>query len=148
DQLLALYAERKTAPGHAFSKDSNWQREFEDAFEFQETPDQQRAIDEVKRDMESPLSMDRLLCGDVGYGKTEVAMRAAFKPRADAKHAAILAATAVLPFQHPQTFRRRFAAFPMRMEMLSRFRTDKEQRETLEELEAGKLDIVLGTHRL
>jgi transcription-repair coupling factor (superfamily II helicase) len=148
DQLLALYAERKTAPGYAFSKDSNWQREFEDAFEFQETPDQERAIDEVKRDMESPLPMDRLLCGDVGYGKTEIAMRAAFKAVAEGKQVAVLAPTTVLAFQHLETFRRRVAAFPMRMEMLSRFRTDKEQEKMLEELEAGKLDIVIGTHRL
>ena len=148
DQLLALYAERKTTPGHAFPKDTNWQREFEDAFEFQETPDQLRAIEDVKRDMESGLPMDRLLCGDVGYGKTEVAMRAAFKAIADGKQVAVLAPTTVLAFQHLETFRRRFAAFPMRMEMLSRFRTDKEQKKTLEELEAGKLDIVIGTHRL
>jgi len=148
DQLLALYAERKTTAGHSFPKDTNWQREFEDAFEFQETPDQLRAIDEVKRDMESPLPMDRLLCGDVGYGKTEVAMRAAFKAIADGKQVAVLAPTTVLAFQHLETFRRRFAAFPMRMEMLSRFRTDKEQKKALEELEAGKLDIVIGTHRL
>jgi len=148
DQLLALYAERKTAPGHAFPKDTNWQREFEDAFEFQETPDQQRAIDEVKRDMESALPMDRLLCGDVGYGKTEVAMRSAFKAIADGKQVAVLAPTTVLAFQHLETFKRRFAAFPVRMEMLSRFRSDKEQQKTLEELETGKLDIVIGTHRL
>jgi transcription-repair coupling factor (superfamily II helicase) len=148
EQLLALYAERKTAPGHAFPPDTNWQREFEDAFEFQETPDQQRAIEDVKRDMESNLPMDRLLCGDVGYGKTEVAMRAAFKAMADGKQVAVLAPTTVLAFQHLETFKRRFAAFPMRIEMLSRFRTDKEQKKTLEELEAGKMDVVIGTHRL
>jgi len=148
EKLLALYAERKTAPGHAFPPDSNWQREFEDAFEFQETPDQQRAIEDVKRDMESSLPMDRLLCGDVGYGKTEVAMRAAFKALADGKQVAVLAPTTVLAFQHLETFKRRFAAFPMRIEMLSRFRTDKEQKKTLEELEAGKVDVVIGTHRL
>jgi transcription-repair coupling factor (superfamily II helicase) len=148
EQLLALYAERKTAPGHAFPVDTNWQREFEDAFEFQETPDQQRAIEDVKRDMESSLPMDRLLCGDVGYGKTEVAMRAAFKALADGKQVAVLAPTTVLAFQHLETFKRRFAAFPMRIEMLSRFRTDKEQKKTLEELEAGKMDVVIGTHRL
>jgi transcription-repair coupling factor (superfamily II helicase) len=147
-QLLALYAERKTAPGHAFPPDSNWQREFEDAFEFEETPDQQRAIEDLKRDMESPLPMDRLLCGDVGYGKTEVAMRAAFKAIADSKQVAVLAPTTVLAFQHFETFRHRFAAFPVRVEMLSRFRTDKEQKKILEELEAGKVDIVIGTHRL
>jgi len=148
DQLLALYAERKTTPGHSFPVDSNWQREFEDAFEFEETPDQQRAIDDVKRDMESPLPMDRLLCGDVGYGKTEVAMRAAFKSLADSKQVALLAPTTVLAFQHYETFRRRFAAFPIRIEMLSRFRSEKEQKKTLEELEAGKVDVVVGTHRI
>jgi transcription-repair coupling factor (superfamily II helicase) len=148
EQLLALYAERKTVTGHAFPTDTTWQREFEDAFEFQETPDQQRAIEDVKRDMESPLPMDRLLCGDVGYGKTEVVMRAAFKALADSKQVAVLAPTTVLAFQHLETFRRRFAAFPMRIEMLSRFRTEKEQKKTLEELEAGKVDIVIGTHRL
>jgi transcription-repair coupling factor (superfamily II helicase) len=148
EQLLALYAERKTAPGHAFPVDTNWQREFEDAFEFEETPDQQHAIEDVKRDMESPLPMDRLLCGDVGYGKTEVAMRAAFKAVADSKQVAVLAPTTVLAFQHYETFRRRFAAFPARIEMLSRFRSDKEIKKTLEEVEAGKVDVVIGTHRL
>src|SRR6202042_3163727 len=148
EKLLALYAERKTAPGHAFPPDSNWQREFEDAFEFQETPDQQRAIEDVKRDMEASLPMDRLLCGDVGYGKTEVAMRAAFKAIADSKQVAILAPTTVLAFQHFETFKRRFAAFPARIEMLSRFRTTAQQKESLAALEAGKADIVIGTHRL
>jgi transcription-repair coupling factor (superfamily II helicase) len=148
EQLLALYAERKTTPGHAFPPDSNWQREFEDAFEFEETPDQQRAIEDVKRDMQSTVPMDRLLCGDVGYGKTEVAMRAVFKAVADSTQAAVLAPTTVLAFQHYETFRRRFAAFPVRIAMLSRFRTEKEQKKTLEELEAGKVDIVIGTHRL
>jgi transcription-repair coupling factor (superfamily II helicase) len=148
EKLLALYAERKTTSGHAFSPDSNWQREFEDAFEFEETPDQQRAIEDVKRDMGSPLPMDRLLCGDVGYGKTEVAMRASFKAVADSKQVAVLAPTTVLAFQHFETFRRRFAAFPVRIEMLSRFRTAKEQKTILEEVEAGKVDIVIGTHRL
>jgi transcription-repair coupling factor (superfamily II helicase) len=148
EQLLALYAERKLTPAYAFPADSNWQREFEDAFEFQETPDQLKAIEDVKRDMESTVPMDRLLCGDVGYGKTEVAMRAAFKAVANAKQAAVLAPTTVLAFQHYETFRRRFAAFPVRIEMLSRFRTDKEQKKTVEELEAGKIDIAIGTHRL
>ena len=148
EQLLALYAERKTTPGHAFPPDSNWQREFEDAFEFAETPDQGRAIEDVKRDMQSTVPMDRLLCGDVGYGKTEVAMRAAFKAVADSTQAAVLAPTTVLAFQHYETFRRRFAAFPVRVAMLSRFRTEKEQKKTLEELEVGKIDIVIGTHRL
>jgi transcription-repair coupling factor (superfamily II helicase) len=148
DQLLKLYAERKTAPGHAFPADTNWTREFEDAFEFDETPDQLRAIEDVKRDMESTLPMDRLLCGDVGYGKTEVAMRAAFKAIADSKQVAVLAPTTVLAFQHFQTFKRRFSAFPVRVEMLSRFRTEKEQKKVLEEMEAGKVDILIGTHRL
>jgi transcription-repair coupling factor (superfamily II helicase) len=148
DELLALYAERKMAPGHAFAPDSNFQREFEDAFEFEETPDQQRAIDDVKRDLESTLPMDRLLCGDVGYGKTEVAMRAAFKAISDSRQVAVLAPTTVLAFQHYETFRRRFAAFPVRIEMLSRFRTEREQKKTLAELEAGKVDIVIGTHRI
>jgi transcription-repair coupling factor (superfamily II helicase) len=148
DQLLGLYADRKAAPGHTFPPDSNWQREFEDGFEFEETPDQQRAIDDVKRDLESPLPMDRLLCGDVGYGKTEVAMRAAFKALSDSKQVAVLAPTTVLAFQHYETFKQRFAAFPVRIEMLSRFRAEKEQKKTLVELEAGKVDVVIGTHRI
>ena len=148
DQLLKLYAERKTVGGFSFSADSNWQREFEDAFEFEETPDQLRAIQEVKHDMEAAQPMDRLLCGDVGYGKTEVAMRAAFKAVSDSRQVAVLAPTTVLAFQHWQTFRRRFAAFPMRIEMISRFRTAREQKEVLEDAEAGKVDILIGTHRL
>jgi transcription-repair coupling factor (superfamily II helicase) len=148
EQLLALYAERKMAAGHAFPVDSNWTHEFDDAFEFEETPDQQRAIEDVKRDMESTLPMDRLLCGDVGYGKTEVAMRAAFKAIADSRQVAVLAPTTVLAFQHYQTFKQRFAAFPVRVEMISRFRTEKEQKKVLEELEAGKVDILIGTHRV
>jgi transcription-repair coupling factor (superfamily II helicase) len=148
DQLLELYAERKLAVGHTFPPDTNFTREFDDAFEFEETADQQRAIDEVKRDMESALPMDRLLCGDVGYGKTEVAMRAAFKAIADSKQVAVLAPTTVLTFQHFQTFKRRFAAFPVRVEMISRFRTEKEQKKVLEEVEAGKVDILIGTHRI
>jgi transcription-repair coupling factor (superfamily II helicase) len=148
DQLLALYAARKTAPGFAFSSDSNFQREFEDAFEFEETPDQNSAIADIKRDMENSLPMDRLLCGDVGYGKTEVAMRAAFKAVADNKQVAVLAPTTVLAFQHFETFKRRFAAFPARIEMLSRFRSAAEQKQTLSALEAGNVDIVIGTHRL
>ena len=148
DQLLELYAERKLAVGHTFPPDTNFNREFDDAFEFEETADQQRAIDDVKRDMESALPMDRLLCGDVGYGKTEVAMRAAFKAVADSKQVAILAPTTVLAFQHFQTFKRRFAAFPARVEMISRFRTEKEQKKVLEDVEAGKVDILIGTHRI
>jgi transcription-repair coupling factor (superfamily II helicase) len=148
DQLLALYAARKTAQGFAFSPDGNFQREFEDAFEFEETVDQNTAIADIKRDMERPTPMDRLLCGDVGYGKTEVAMRAAFKVVSDSKQVAVLAPTTVLAFQHFETFKQRFAAFPVRIEMLSRFRTAAEQKKTLLDLEAGKVDIVIGTHRL
>src|SRR5262249_42367621 len=148
DQLLALYAQRKTAEGFAFSPDDNFQREFEDAFEFEETPDQNAAIGDIRRDMEKPSPMDRLLCGDVGYGKTEVAMRAAFKAISDSKQVAVLSPTTVLCFQHFETFKRRFAPFPARIEMLSRFRTATEQKQVLADLEAGKVDIVIGTHRL
>ena len=126
EELLKLYAARKMAKGFSFSADSNWQREFEDAFEYTETKDQKAAIVDIKRDMESPQPMDRLLCGDVGYGKTEVVMRAAFKALGDGKQVAVLAPTTVLCFQHFQTFRKRFEAFPARIEMLSRFRTAKE----------------------
>jgi transcription-repair coupling factor (superfamily II helicase) len=148
DQLLALYAQRKTAPGFAFSADGNFQREFEDAFEFEETADQNTALTDIKRDMERGAPMDRLLCGDVGYGKTEVAMRAAFKAVADSKQVAVLSPTTVLAFQHFETFKHRFAAFPVRIDMLSRFRSTAEQKKTLADLEAGKVDIVIGTHRL
>ena len=148
EQLLALYAARKTAKGFAFSADGNWQREFEDAFEFEETPDQNLAISDIKKDLENATPMDRLLCGDVGYGKTEVAMRAAFKVIGDGKQVALLAPTTVLAFQHYETFKKRFAAFPAKIEMLSRFRTAAEQKKVLGELEAGKVDVVIGTHRL
>ncbi|HEY2120262.1 MAG TPA: transcription-repair coupling factor [Candidatus Acidoferrum sp.] len=148
DQLLLLYAQRKTAEGFALSPDGNWQHEFEDAFEFEETPDQLTAIRDIKRDLEKSSPMDRLLCGDVGYGKTEVAMRAAFKAVADNKQVAVLTPTTVLAFQHFETFKKRFAAFPTRVEMLSRFRTAAEQKAVLADLEAGKVDIVIGTHRL
>jgi transcription-repair coupling factor (superfamily II helicase) len=148
EQLLTLYAARKTAQGFAFSPDGNFQREFEDAFEFEETVDQNTAIADIKRDMERPTPMDRLLCGDVGYGKTEVAMRAAFKAVADSKQVTVLAPTTVLAFQHFETFKRRFAAFPVRIEMLSRFRSPAEQKKILADVEAGKVDIVIGTHRL
>jgi transcription-repair coupling factor (superfamily II helicase) len=148
DKLLALYAARKTTEGFAFAADSNFQREFEDAFEFEETPDQNSAIADIKRDMESATPMDRLLCGDVGYGKTEVAMRAAFKAVAESKQVAVLAPTTVLAFQHFETFKRRFAAFPARIEMLSRFRSAAQQKEIIASLEAGKVDVVIGTHRL
>jgi transcription-repair coupling factor (superfamily II helicase) len=148
EELLKLYAVRKTAQGHAFASDSEWQREFEDSFAFSETEDQMNAILDVKRDMEASTPMDRLLCGDVGYGKTEVAMRAAFKAVQDGRQVAVLAPTTVLAFQHYNTFRQRFAAFPLKIDMLSRFRTPKQQKETLTKVEAGEIDIVIGTHRL
>lgn len=148
DELLKLYASRRMARGHAFPEDNEWQREFEDAFEFQETTDQEQAIVDIKADMQSPTPMDRLLCGDVGYGKTEVAMRAAFKAITDNKQVAVLAPTTVLAFQHFETFKRRFAAFPLTVDMISRFRTPKQQKEVAEKVEAGKVDILIGTHRL
>jgi transcription-repair coupling factor (superfamily II helicase) len=148
DELLKLYAQRRMAEGFQFSADSNWQREFEDAFDFTETKDQLSAIKQIKKDMESGHPMDRLLCGDVGYGKTEVAMRAAFKALGDGKQTAVLAPTTVLAYQHFETFKRRFAAFPVRIEMLSRFRDKKEIAEVLEGLAEGKVDIVIGTHRV
>ena len=148
DELLKLYAERRMAEGFSFSSDSNWQREFEDAFEYTSTKDQLSAVKEIKRDMESPHPMDRLLCGDVGFGKTEVAMRAAFKALGDGKQVAVLAPTTVLAFQHFETFKRRFAAFPVRIEMLSRFKSAKEIKATLDELALGRVDVAIGTHRL
>ena len=148
EELLKLYAARKAVPGHAFSADSHWQQEFEGAFEYELTPDQKTAIADIKRDMESPTPMDRLLCGDVGYGKTEVAMRAAFKAVMDGKQVAVLAPTTVLAFQHQKTLRERFAGFPVRIEMVSRFRSKAEQKEALTDLAAGKVDIIVGTHRL
>jgi transcription-repair coupling factor (superfamily II helicase) len=148
DELLKLYAGRKMAEGFQFSLDSNWQREFEDAFEFTETKDQITAIAEIKRDMEGPQPMDRLLCGDVGYGKTEVVMRATFKALGDGKQVAVMAPTTVLAFQHFETFKRRFAPFPVRVAMFSRFRSPKEIKESLVELAEGKIDIAIGTHRL
>ena len=148
DELLKLYAQRRMAQGFSFSADSNWQREFEDAFEFAETKDQLTAIQEIKRDMESAVPMDRLLCGDVGFGKTEVVMRAAFKALGDGKQVAVLAPTTVLAFQHFETFKRRFQPFPVKVEMLSRFRTAKEIKAALAELAEGKVDIAIGTHRL
>ena len=148
EQLLKLYAQRRVAAAHAFPPDTPWQKEFEDAFPFDETRDQDAAIVDVKRDMERATPMDRLLCGDVGYGKTEVAMRAAFKAVCDGRQVAVLAPTTVLVFQHFETFRNRFAAFPIKIEMLSRFRTASQQKKALKALEAGELDIIIGTHRL
>ncbi|MFI5104852.1 MAG: transcription-repair coupling factor, partial [Terriglobales bacterium] len=148
DELLKLYAARKAAQGHVYPPDTQWQKEFEDSFEFNETDDQLTATADIKRDMESGLPMDRLLCGDVGYGKTEVAMRAAFKAVQDNKQVAVLAPTTVLAFQHLQNFKRRFAAFPISIEMMSRFRTAKQLKEIAERVEQGKVDIVIGTHRI
>jgi len=148
DELLKLYAERKMAKGHAFPDGNEFVREFEDAFEFSETEDQAQAITDVMRDMESTQPMDRLLCGDVGYGKTEVAMRAAFKAVSDNKQVAVLAPTTVLAFQHYETFKQRFGPFPVIIEMISRFRNPKQQKENLQKAEAGKIDILIGTHRI
>jgi transcription-repair coupling factor (superfamily II helicase) len=147
-ELLKLYAQRATAQGTAFSKDNEFQKEFEDTFDYNETDDQISAIRAIKYDMESATPMDRLLCGDVGYGKTEVAMRAAFKAVQDGKQVAVLAPTTVLSFQHFETFKKRFAQFPINVEMISRFRTQKEQKNIVERVEAGQVDILIGTHRL
>ncbi len=147
-ELLKLYAQRHTAAGNAFSPDNDFQREFEDSFDYRETDDQLTAISAVKQDMESTTPMDRLLCGDVGYGKTEVAMRAAFKAVQDGKQVAVLTPTTVLAFQHFETFKKRFAQFPITVEMISRFRTTKEQKVILEKIETGKVDILIGTHRI
>ena len=146
--LLMLYAKRETLPGHAFAPDSEWQRELEASFPYIETEDQLVAIEAVKQDMEKPRPMDRLICGDVGYGKTEVALRAAFKAIMDGKQVAILVPTTVLAQQHYKTFTQRLKSFPVEVHMLSRFRTRKEQQETIEGLKQGRVDIVIGTHRL
>jgi transcription-repair coupling factor (superfamily II helicase) len=148
EELLKLYAARKAVGGHAFSPDSHWHQEFADAFEYELTADQQTAITDIARDMESPTPMDRLLCGDVGYGKTEVAMRAAFKAVIDGKQVAFLAPTTVLAFQHLRTLNDRFAGFPVKTEMMSRFRSKAEQQATITALAAGQVDIIVGTHRL
>lgn len=146
--LVKLYAERQKTKGHAFAKDSAWQIEFEENFAFEETEDQLQAIDEIKHDMEQEKPMDRLLCGDVGYGKTEVALRAAFKAVMDGKQVAILAPTTILVQQHYNTLIRRLEGFPVHADVLSRFRTAKEQKETLTRLKNGEIDIIVGTHRL
>ena len=147
-ELLELYAARATAQGHAFQPDTPWQAEMEEAFPYTETSDQLMAIEEVKADMERPLPMDRLICGDVGYGKTEVALRSAFKAVMDGKQVAVLVPTTVLAQQHYKRFQERLAAFPVIVEMLSRFRSRQEQERILQELAAGKIDIIIGTHRL
>jgi len=147
-ELLELYATREVTPGHAFREDTEWQHEMEASFPYEETEDQLRAVVEVKADMELPKPMDRLVCGDVGYGKTEVALRAAFKAVMDGKQVAVLVPTTVLAQQHFHTFRRRLRAFPIVVEMLSRFRSPAEQDEIIAGLRQGKVDIVVGTHRL
>jgi transcription-repair coupling factor (superfamily II helicase) len=148
EELLKLYAARKAVPGHAFAPDSHWHQEFADAFAYDLTPDQKTAITDITRDMETPTPMDRLLCGDVGYGKTEVAMRAAFKAVIDGKQVALLAPTTVLAFQHLRTLKERFAGFPVRIDMISRFRSKQEQKAVVEQIASGQVDIVVGTHRL
>ena len=147
-ELVSLYAERKIKRGIAFDEDTPWQREFEDAFPYEETADQRRAIEEIKRDMERPQPMDRLLCGDVGFGKTEVAVRAAFKAVVGGKQVAVLVPTTVLAQQHYQTFASRCEEFGVRVGVINRFRSAKEQKETLKCVEEGKIDILVGTHRL
>ncbi|MBE6031334.1 MAG: transcription-repair coupling factor [Clostridiales bacterium] len=147
-ELIQLSAERQMQPGYAFSPDTVWQAEFEDSFPYQETNDQLRCVREIKRDMEKPVAMDRLLCGDVGFGKTEVAARAIFKCLSDGKQAAILVPTTLLANQHYYTLKERFERFPFTVEMLSRFRTDKQQAEIIKKVGAGSVDLIIGTHRL
>ncbi len=147
-ELVVLYQKRITAPGHAFGNDTPWQREMEDAFPYMETPDQLKAIEEVKADMESTSPMDRLVCGDVGYGKTEVAIRAIFKAVQDGKQAAILVPTTLLAQQHYQNFSERFANYPIRVEVLSRFLTPSQSRKVIEGVKSGEVDVIIGTHRL
>ena len=147
-ELLRLYAQRKIVAGHAFGPDTEMQREFEAGFPFEETPDQLQAIEEIKRDMEKPIPMDRLLCGDVGYGKTEVAVRAAFKAVTEGKQVAVLVPTTVLAQQHFMTFTQRMEPFGVNVELISRFRTPREQRATLKKLHDGQVDVLIGTHRI
>ncbi|NLU51880.1 MAG: transcription-repair coupling factor [Clostridiaceae bacterium] len=148
ENLIRIQAERQSMKGHAFSPDTVWQKQFEDAFPYEETPDQLKCIEEIKRDMESETVMDRLLCGDVGYGKTEVALRAVFKALMDGKQAAFLVPTTVLASQHFENFKARFSGFPVRVEMLSRFKTDSEQKAIIRDLKAGKIDVLIGTHMM
>lgn len=148
DELIQLYADRQASPGYGFSRDSAYQNEFEGMFPYEETRDQIRAIEEIKVDMEQSRPMDRLLCGDVGYGKTEVAIRAAFKAAIDGKQVAVLVPTTILAQQHYETFRERFSGYPFQIQVLSRFRSKKEQTETMKGIRAGTVDIVIGTHRL
>ncbi len=148
EDLIKLYAKRESDPGYAFKSDTEWQRDFESTFAYEETPDQLRAIRDIKRDMEKARPMDRLLCGDVGYGKTEVAIRAASKAVFDGKQVAVLVPTTILAQQHFETFRERFSGFPVKIEVLSRFRTKGESTKVIDGLEKGTVDIVIGTHRL
>lgn len=148
EDLIALYAKRENSNGYAFSKDQPWQRDFEDLFPYEETEGQLRSVEEIKKDMESFKPMDRLLCGDVGYGKTEVALRAAFKAISDGKQVAILVPTTILAEQHYNTIKERFSHFPVDVAVLSRFRSQKEQKETVKKIETGRMDIVVGTHRI
>ncbi len=147
-ELLQLYAKRKMRKGYAFSEDTVWQKEFEDAFPYTETDDQLKATSEIKEDMERPVPMDRLLCGDVGFGKTEVAARALFKCIADGKQAAVLVPTTILANQHYYTLKERFEQFPLKVEMLSRFRSEKQQEQIANQLSNGQVDLIIGTHRL
>lgn len=147
-ELIELYAKRKTQTGFAFSKDTLWQKELEASFEFEDTPDQRKSTEEIKQDMENDFPMDRLVCGDVGYGKTEVAVRAAFKATNDSKQVAVLVPTTILALQHYSVFRERLGRFPVKIEMLSRFRTPSEQKRIIEWLKLGKIDVIIGTHRL
>ena len=147
-ELIKLYAERMKLKGHAFPPDTGWQRDFESRFEYEETEDQLRCIQEIKEDMEKEQPMDRLLCGDVGFGKTEVALRAAFKCVTDSKQCALLVPTTILAWQHYQTVTQRFEGFPIKVEILSRFRTPKQQAEILKQLKRGEIDMIIGTHRL
>jgi transcription-repair coupling factor (superfamily II helicase) len=146
--LIELYAKRKNAKGFAYSQDTAWQKQFEDDFPYVETDDQLRCIEEVKQDMEKERPMDRLLCGDVGYGKTEVAIRAAFKAVMDQKQVVYLVPTTVLANQQYETFKARMENFPIRVDLLNRFRTPKEQKEIIKKLELGEIDVIIGTHRL
>ena len=146
--LIRIQAERRNTKGYAFSPDTVWQKQFEETFAYEETPDQLRCVDEIKADMESEFIMDRLLCGDVGYGKTEVAIRAAFKAVMDSKQAAFLVPTTVLASQHFETFKKRFSGFPIKVEMLSRFRTDAEQKAIIRDLKSGRIDVIVGTHMI
>ncbi len=148
DKLILLYGQRLKTKGHAFAPDSDWQKNFEEDFPFEETEDQLRCIEEIKTDMEKPIPMDRLLCGDVGFGKTEVALRAIFKCVLDSKQAALLAPTTILAYQHYNTIKARFRDYPVRIELLSRFRTAKQQESILKKLKKGEIDVIIGTHRL